>query len=574
MDLSKISDADLLAMSGGARPQANPLSAMSDEQLMALARPQGPGMGERIAMGAGDLVQGGAQLLANSLPTGVVDAVNRGASALNERFPFTARLGMTPATPQQVNEQVTARENEYQGRREAAGQTGVDWARMGGNVAATLPLALAAPVPTTLGRAALGGAAMGGANSALAPIPDATEETFGTQKGRQVLTGAGVGAVAGPAAYMVGRAISPNLDPNVARLQAEGVQMTPGQILGGAFRRVEDASTSLPIVGDKIRQAQQNSVESFNRAALNRVLEPIKAKLPDNVAVGRDAINYVDDAVSNAYRTVLPKMKGATDQQFSNDVMSIWNNAINGALPKDKADQLGRIIDSQIMQKMGPSGVIPGETLKTIESQLGTWARQFSTSANADDKILGSYVHELQSAFRDMLGRVNPQQLSQGLQEANRAFANLVRVERAAGTGGAVDGVFTPSQLSQAVRMSDSSSRRAATARGDALMQDLSDAGKAVLPATMGDSGTFTRGALNAGTLGALATAGLTGNLPLAPMAAAGLAYGAYTNPMQRLAQALLAGQRSAPTQRLGDFVTGGGVALAPALSAALANSP
>lgn len=538
--------------------------------------PSGPkvGVGEGLLMGAGDPIQGGAQLLANSLPTGVVDAVNKGATWLNEKFPVTARLGMTPATPQQVNEQVTAREADYQGRRDAAGQTGVDWARMGGNVAATLPLAIASPAATTLGRAATGGAMLGGANAALSPVPDATEETYGTQKGRQVLTGAGIGAVAGPAAYMVGRAISPNVDPAVARLQAEGVQMTPGQILGGVARRVEDASTSLPVIGDKIRAAQQNSVESFNRAAFNRVLEPLKAKLPDNVAVGRDAVNYVDDAVSNAYRTVLPKMKGATDQQFSNDVMSIWNNAINGALPKDKADQLGRIIDSQIMQKMGPSGVIPGETLKTIESQLGTWARQFSTSANADDKILGSYVHELQSAFRDMLGRVNPQQLSQGLQEANRAFANLVRVERAAATSGATEGVFTPAQLSQAVRMSDSSSRRAATARGDALMQDLSDAGKAVLPATMGDSGTFTRGALNAGTMGALATAALTGNLPLAPVVAGGVAYGAYTKPMQRLAQALLAGSRPSSVQRIGDFVTGGGAVMAPTLGAALANSP
>ncbi|MCA3704246.1 MAG: hypothetical protein INF12_14585 [Methylobacterium sp.] len=536
--------------------------------------PQGPSFGERVGMGLGDPVQGGAQLLANSLPTGVVDAVNRGAAWLNERLPITARLGMTPATPQQVNAQVATREADYQGRREAAGQTGPDWARIGGNVVATAPLAIASPAATTMGRAITGGAMMGAGASALNPIPDATEENFGTQKGRQVVTGAAMGAATGPVAYGIGRLISPRLDPNVAKLQAEGVEMTPGQIMGGVTRRVEDASTSLPVIGDKIREAQQRGVETFNRAAINRVLGPIGGKLPEGVQVGRDAINYADDAVSAAYQRVLPRMVGATDRDFSIDVMRIWNDALGGALPAEKAEQFGRILKNQIFDKMGPNGVIQGDRLKSIESQLGTFARNFSTSANADDKILGSYVSELQSAFRDMLARVNPPDLSRGLQDANRAFANLVRAERAAASGGAVEGVFTPAQLSQAVRMSDSSSRRAATARGDALMQDLSDAGKAVLPATMGDSGTFTRGALNAGTLAALGTGAMTGAIPLAPIAGGAAVYGAYTQPAQRLLQALLAGERPQALQRLGGAISQGGGAVTVPLAAALASGP
>jgi hypothetical protein len=581
MDLSKLSDADLMALAGGGQsrpqPQANPLASMSDEQLMAFARPQGPSFMEGAAMGAGDPIQGGAQLLANALPTGIVEGVNRVTARANQLpviGPAMRSLGMVPATPQQVNQQIAAREAEYQGRRDAAGQTGIDWGRITGNVAATAPLAIAAPAATTMGRAVLGGAMLGGGTSALTPVPEATEESFATDKGRQVLTGAAIGAAAGPVAYGIGRAISPRLDPNVARLQAEGVEMTPGQILGGLPRRIEDASTSLPVIGDKIRQAQQNSIESFNRAAINRVLGPIGGKLPDGVQAGRDAINYADDAVSAAYQRVLPKMVGATDRNFSSDVMRIWNDALGGALPAEKADQFGRILKGQIFDKMAPNGVIQGDRLKQIESQLGTFARNFSTSANADDKILGSYVSELQAAFRDMLARVNPPDLSRGLQDANRAFANLVRAERAAASGGAVEGVFTPAQLSQAVRMSDGSSRRAATARGEALMQDLSDAGKAVLPATMGDSGTFTRGAMNAGTLAALGTGAVTGAIPLAPIAGGAAIYGAYTGPSQRLLQALLAGQRPQALNRLGGAISQGGGALTVPLAAALANGP
>lgn len=578
MDIERMQRALVAADAAGDTAAATQIA-----QALRSAQPapaQGPGIGERVAMGAGDVPQGARQLAANIVPQSFVNAVS---NPLMERLgqvpvlgPWLQSQGIKPTdnAAKTVNDMVTAREADYQGRREAAGQTGVDWARMGGNVAATLPLAVAAPAATMLGRAAMGGAALGGANAALAPVADATEENFGTQKGRQVLTGAATGAVAGPAAYMLGRAISPNLDPNVAKLNAEGVQMTPGQILGGAYRRIEDASTSLPVIGDKIRQAQQGSVESFNRAALNRVLEPLKAKLPDNVAVGRDAINYVDDAVSAAYQRVLPRMVGKADAQFSGEVNNLLKLAGGGQLPADKAAQLNRIVESQIVGKMQPNGTILGDSLKGIESELGRLARTYKTSASADDKLLGDAVYELQRSFRDMLARVNPPELSQGLREANQAFSNLIRVERAAATGGATEGVFTPAQLSQAVRMSDASSRRAATARGDALMQDLSDAGKAVLPPTMGDSGTFTRGALNAATLSGLGTAALTGHLPMAPVIAGGLAYGAYTQPAQRLAQALLAGSRPAAVRRIGDYVTGGGAVMAPALGAVLANSP
>ena len=63
----------------------------------------------------------------------------------------------------------------------------------------------------------------------------------------------------------------------------------------------------------------------------------------------------------------------------------------------------------------------------------------------------------------------------------------------AASSVAAKDGVFTPAQLHAAVKAKDKSMDKGAFARGNALMQDLSSAGKNVLPSNIPDSGTAGR---------------------------------------------------------------------------------
>jgi hypothetical protein len=62
--------------------------------------------------------------------------------------------------------------------------------------------------------------------------------------------------------------------------------------------------------------------------------------------------------------------------------------------------------------------------------------------------------------------------------------------------------MFTAAQLAQAVRQMDTSTRKGAVARGNALMQDLSDAGVNVLPSKVPDSGTAARLAVGGSLLG------------------------------------------------------------------------
>jgi hypothetical protein len=133
-------------------------------------------------------------------------------------------------------------------------------------------------------------------------------------------------------------------------------------------------------------------------------------------------------------------------------------------------------------------------------------------------------LDDLNQSVQDLVQRSNPK-FATRLKAINTGYANYVRVRRAASSAGAVDGVFTPAQLSAGVRGSDTSVGKGAYARGDALMQDLSDAGKSVLPSKIPDSGTPERLLWALGSLGA----GFHFNpaIPAAQLGAASL----YTRP-------------------------------------------
>lgn len=339
--------------------------------------------------------------------------------------------------------------------------------------------------------------------------------------------------------------------------------------MGGGYKRVEDALTSVPLIGDQVRAAQRGSIESLNRTAVNRALEPLGVTLPKNIPVGREAIQFASENVGKAYDKALSGMVGKLDDTLAADVSKIEKMVADG-LPPEMAGRVKQVINTQLLGKFGPNGTMLGKNVQTADSELGRMARNFATDQSADVRDLGRAIGELRTSFQNMLERVNPPEVAEGFRRAKTAFANVATIEKAAGGAGAVEGVFTPAQLSNAVRMSDGSSRRAAYSRGEARMQDLSDAARSVLPQTVPDSGTPLRGLVGAG----LATgAGMYVNPAVGAIAPA--IYGAYTQPAQRLAQALLTGQRNRPLQALGDRVANSGVTLSP-LAAALmsAQSP
>jgi hypothetical protein len=447
--------------------------------------------------------------------------------------------------------------------------------KIGGNIVATAPLATLAPAAATataLGRIGTG-AAVGAASGAMTPSDPNSQEGYWQQKGTQAGTGAAFGAGGATLANALGKVISGANGTAQRTLANAGVTMTPGQTLGGGFARTEDKLTSVPILGDMIKNAQQRSVQSFNKAVYNDVLAPI-GKTYDG-PVGQDAVQAVKSQISNAYDGALSNMTfKATDPLFQKDISNLTGLAQN--LPAQQQQTFMNILKTQVMGKLGPQGNMDGPTLKGAQSELSRIASGYSSDASFDNRQLGAAVGEIKNAIDTSLTRYNAPGDVQALSNANAAYAKFVRLRAAAGSQGAMnnDGIFTAGQLQNAVRSADKSVGKGATATGNALMQDLSSAGQNVLGSKYPDSGTPGRAALM-GILGALGGGGATaagfGVPTLAAAATAGLAALPYTGIGQRATQAALM-SRPSFAQPVGQFVQKGVSPFAAALGAALTN--
>lgn len=398
-----------------------------------------------------------------------------------------------------------------------------------GEMAGTLPLAAVTRNPALLG--GLSGALLSDSNDAGGVLKDTAIGAAGGKLGDLAIRG-------------LARITAPAVRPMVQKLIDEGVNLTPGQIMGGLPQRLENGFSSIPIVGDMVKNAQARSIDSFNRAAVNRALTPIGQSLPASVATGHEAVDHAITTLGDAYDRILPRLKVTADKPFASAVINLHNLAQN--LPPDAAALFTAKLKG-VLGQFSPNGAMSGETMKAIESELGQLSRGYGGSSVGSERMLGNAFREVQDQLRQLVTRSNPADAS-ALQSINRGYANLIRVQRAASQ--ANGGIFTPAQLQTATRVADQTLNKRASARGGALMQDLATAGRDVLPSKVPDSGTAGRA-----MLGHLALSGGVGYVS-AP-AAIGLIGGglAYTKPGTRLIQALLT-QRPPGAAGLGNLLT------------------
>lgn len=339
------------------------------------------------------------------------------------------------------------------------------------------------------------------------------------------------GGLAAPLA--ASRVIAPNTSPEVLALMKEGVTPTPGQVLGGTAKRVENAATSIPIVGDVIKAGQRRAVGDLNRAAANRALAPFGEKLPDGMQ-GREAVGYIKDRLGERYDELLNGITVAADLPFLQKVRDVQRMAGTGGMDPAAVQRLDTILKNRVLGKfIGPGAKVTGETMKQIESDLGQMSASFRRDTSSDMRNLGDALMEVQSQLRHLVGRSNPA-IAPELRKVNEGYANYKRLERAAASLGSDEGVFSPAQLLSAVKATDRSKDKAKFARGDALMQDLADSGRTVLGNNVPDSGTPLRAMVAGGTLG-------VGGAVSPTVAPATLAALAYTPAGQRAMAALLA---------------------------------
>ena len=292
----------------------------------------------------------------------------------------------------------------------------------------------------------------------------------------------------------VGRGV---VNPAVQRLMRQGVTPTMGQILGGGWKKAEDALESVPVLGSVIRGGRQRANEQLNRAAMARALNPI-GESAKNVPVGSQGIAHVSDKLSDAYNRILPKVFLSVDDALIDGIADAIASR-KAEFEPAKLQVIEKLLDEKVLSKLDSDRPISGKQLQAIQSDLKKLSDKYGKSAMASERTIGEAVEEIEGALRDALIRSNPKYASE-LSKINEGYANYVRLRRAAlaageGKGADLEG-FTPANLRQAVKAEDQSVGRGDFARGRALMQDLSQDAQSVMGGKLPTSGTTERAIL------------------------------------------------------------------------------
>jgi len=317
-------------------------------------------------------------------------------------------------------------------------------------------------------------------------------------------TGAGAGAAltaGGQGLLASGQRAAANPSP-ARELSRAGVNLTPGQMTGGALQRVEDGLTSIPIIGDSIRSAQRRGLQSFDTAATNAALEPIGVQVTSST--GREGVRAADDAVSQAYQTALAGTSVAADAPYQAAITAARRPE---RMTPELTSNLNAILDNTLSRF--DNGPVAGDVWKQVDSELAASIRsaERGASSNPAQRILRDRLQEARDAVGGMMERANPDAY-EAVRAADRASAQYRLVRKAssdvasAGRGGDA----SPATLNRAV-VAAGGERRAA--RGESLLQDLTDNAMQVLPRTVPDSGTPFRSLLTmAGVGGGAASVG------------------------------------------------------------------
>ncbi len=334
-----------------------------------------------------------------------------------------------------------------------------------------------------------------------------------SQGGLEAVQG-GTGSLLGAGLVRGGtRAMSPLVDPAVAKLAKMGVTMTPGQRAGpGLLQWMENAAESVPGLGVPIRAAKRRGVAQYMKGTINEALKPIGAALPNKTQAGRAAIEAGQEAVSNSYDQALANISAPIDQPFQQGLATISSRA--SQLPPNEAASFNVIMQNKIAPLLKGS-VLDGKSLQDVTRTLQGLAAK-ADNGDVAGELLADELRAVRQHFLDLAGRHSPDGTA-AFQRANEAYANLSRIEGAAAKAHG-EGIPTPHQLSVATAKNGYGTTTKRAAAGQARMQDVTDAGKKILPSTLPNSGTAERAAFQLG-LGAIGGGSAAINPGLAALA-------------------------------------------------------
>ena len=438
-------------------------------------RPEAP---SGFRQGLLDPLRGGAQLVA------------KGLGALGSEY-FQKEA-------QRMTESMAAEEKAYQAQRKAAGQEGFDAARLAGNI--VNPVSLLSGGGATLPAQAIRTGVLQGV---MQPVTEDTD-SFAQQKALQAVGGGIAGAAGTGAAKVVGQALNPLVSKAEQTMKELGVQLTPGQLMGGQAKDIESFAANLPLVGSYISDAKEKALFSFNKGVINKTLGRIQEKLPEEV-IGRDAVAYTQTKIDEAYEDVLSRITYKLDfPSYSGMLKAVKtpSSVIDRTRVKDE-------LDARVFSRLPKGEAVDGDTYKTIEADLRARISQLSRGSVSDQDVAQA-LREASDALKEGMKKQNPKEVST-LRRIDAAYRDLTIMENAASKTGTQNGVFTPKQYQAAVREGDITKRKRQFAAGKARGQDVSEAAVEIMEGTPSYN---LEGRLAYNLLGG---AGLLSNLSVAP---------------------------------------------------------
>ena len=419
-------------------------------------------------MGLKDPITGGAQLLPRALSS-VTSGFGVYENPVSQFFTSEA---------QRMDELARAEEQAYQQQRQARGESGFDVSRLAGNVinpASIVPATRAAQLARTAGYGKTAQAVAGGVTGgAMQPVTG--EGDFGTQKTEQVVVGGLTAPIGEKLISGAGKVLNPLVSKAEKTMRDLGITPTTGQTLGGQFGAFEEFAQNLPLIGESIGNARQRVLFDFNKGVINKALGKVNDKLPADV-VGRDAISYAADQISNKYDDVLSKMSFDLDFATTSNILSSLSKNTN--LSANQRQEVAQTLNDVVLGKFSGQK-IDGQTFKGIESDLRKKASNYTNSTTASEREVGQALSDVLGVLKKELYSQNPKQTPQ-LRSVDSAYGDLSVINIAAANSGAQSGVFTPKQFSTAVRQADATRNKSAFAKGRAKSQQISDAAVEVL---------------------------------------------------------------------------------------------
>lgn len=512
MDLSSLSDQDFIALQAGKLKDMSEAGFAQLLKVQQAAKPREQKLAEMAAVDA-----------EKNNPTNTMSGPQRVAAGAGKMVSDVG-LALRQAMP---GSRVTRADVDEVKRRDAplmntlGGKVGYGSAAVGLGVPAML-----APGAGTV----MGASMYGGMLGALSPVGE----------GDSVLKNVGMGMLGGGGAAIGGnvlsRVLQPKLPQGAQNLIDSGVTLTPGQRMGGMFKRAEDGATSIPGAGDAIRTAQRRSFADFNTAVANKALAPIKGKLPAGLE-GRAAVDYTETALGNVYNAVLGRVRTVqADPQLASEIQNLRQMVRNSPMPAEVQAQFDKVLQNQLSGKLQGQSAMTAQTFKEADSEIGRLAAKYAADPSVDKQLLGDALTEAQASMRRWLERAAGPQNAADLKAANAGWAEFKRMQRAATFLGAEDGVFSPANYLNAIKALDRSKDKGAFARGDALAQDFGADAVRIMGQKVPDSGTAFRSTMS--------NSPLSGAMVAAATAIPGGMYS--SRGIQNALQAIMTGKRPA----------------------------